>query len=58
MHGLGKLTWPDGREFEGEFKYGLKNGSGKMKYSDKSEFHGHFENGLKSGKGRWIDNHQ
>lgn len=57
MHGLGRLKWPDGREYEGEFKYGLKNGPGKMKYSDKSEFHGIFENGLKFGKGRWIDSH-
>lgn len=36
--------WPDGAQYEGEFKNGSKEGQGKLKYIDGSKFVGLFRN--------------
>ena len=37
-HGYGKLTWPNGDHYEGNFKYGKRNGMGKRVNVDGSEY--------------------
>ena len=40
MNGKGKMTYPDGRCFEGEWKDDKMNGKGKMTYPDGRCFEG------------------
>ena len=47
MHGFGKLIWPNGKSYEGEFAYDQREGFGILRG--------------KSGKkyiGNWSQNHQ
>lgn len=37
-HGLGKLVWPNGDTYEGNFKFGKRNGVGKRTNVDGSEY--------------------
>ena len=36
MHGKGKMLWPDGRKYSGEFANNIKNGFGKLEFGDGS----------------------
>ena len=35
--------WPDGAEYEGDYKDGKKHGLGLFKWADHSEYNGTFE---------------
>jgi hypothetical protein len=37
-HGMGKLTWPNGDVYDGNFKFGKRNGQGKRINTDGSEY--------------------
>jgi hypothetical protein len=39
---MGTIRYPDGDEFTGQFKEGLKSGAGVYKYSNKDELRGCF----------------
>lgn len=54
---LGKLTYPNGDTFTGEFNYGQPNGSGKMIYVNGDHYVGNFYEGQKHGIGEytWAD---
>ena len=43
MHGRGIMIWPDSRTYEGEFKFGNKEGFGCYKFKDGSKFMGEFK---------------
>ena len=44
-NGHGKMTFPDGSVFEGEFKDGKANGHGKMTFPDGGVFEGEYKDG-------------
>ncbi len=48
FHGSGKLTFPLGEVYEGDFAYGLRNGEGVFSFLDGSSFSGKFisDNGM------------
>lgn len=52
--GPGKVTWDDGRIYEGDFKDGLAHGRGKMIFGDGSMYEGDFEDDKKNGKGKYT----
>ena len=54
MHGYGEYTWPDGRKYEGNYKYNKKHGQGTYTYSDGSKYKGEWLNGMQHGKGAII----
>ncbi len=40
MHGKGKITWIDGRKYEGEYKNDKKDGYGIFEWSDGRKYVG------------------
>ena len=42
-HGLGKLVWPSGDVYEGNFKNGKRHGKGKRVNADGSFYKGEYE---------------
>lgn len=64
MHGKGKFSWPDGREYEGEYFNDLKHGYGVFKWyfffvycsrADGRLYKGPWINGNQDGEGLFID---
>ena len=62
LHGQGKLTYPDGRVYEGNFQNGKYHGTGKLTLPDGYVQEGNFQNGELHGMGKdadyegeWID---
>ena len=42
MHGKGNFDWPDGRNYNGNYVNGLKQGFGKFIWSNGSSFLGYW----------------
>ena len=40
MEGYGVFEWPDGRKYEGEYKYDLKEGHGTFYWPDGRKYTG------------------
>jgi hypothetical protein len=40
MNGNGKFTWPDGKQYDGEYVDDLKEGTGIFKWPDGKEYEG------------------
>ena len=53
-HGKGKMTYPNGDVYEGDFHYGRKWSNGKMTYADGSRYQGKWEYDKKIGLGETI----
>ena len=53
-NGYGRLTYRDGKLYEGQFVAGLKHGQGKLYARDSSVYDGAFENDLMHGPGTLI----
>ena len=52
-HGRGKMTFPDGSSYEGDFVNVMPHGKGKMTYADGSSYEGDFDdNGMPKGIGK------
>ena len=49
-HGIGKMTWNDGREYVGEWKNDKPNGIGKMSYANGNVCVGEFKDGNCNGQ--------
>ena len=49
--GYRSLTFPDGRQYDGDLKDGQPSGYGTMTYSDGSKYDGDFKNGILAGYG-------
>lgn len=43
MHGKGKMTWPDGRVYEGEYKLDKKHGYGEYTFTDGRKYQGYWK---------------
>lgn len=54
MEGRGKYKWPDGGEYEGEYRNNIKEGIGRFKWSNGKIFEGPFRNGKPHGVGKLI----
>lgn len=50
-HGFGKLTWPNGDYYEGNFKNGKRNGKGRRVNIDNSEYNGEYVDDKPHGRG-------
>jgi len=57
MHGQGKLTWPSGTVYEGNFTEHKIMGQGVMTYSSGGRYEGNFELSVKQGQGemKWAN---
>ena len=51
MEGTGKYSWPDGKEYEGSYKDGVKEGQGEMRWPDGKAYIGGWVGGKQSGHG-------
>jgi hypothetical protein len=54
LHGQGKLVWPDGCTYQGNFVAGLREGLGVHTSADGSVHNGSFKQGLEQGKGSVV----
>ena len=54
MHGYGTHTWPDGREYKGEYSNDKKHGKGIFKWPDGKIYDGMWSNGVQDGEGKLI----
>ena len=56
-HGKGKMVWPSGDYYEGQFKNGKRHGEGRRVNVDGSTFTGQYEDDQPSGNGvyKWAD---
>ena len=51
MHGLGIMTWPDGRRYEGRFRYNVRHGHGVCTFYDGRIYDGNWMWDKQWGKG-------
>ena len=51
----GKITYEDGGSYEGEWRFGLKNGFGKEVTGENTCYEGHWKNDKKSGHGLFTN---
>lgn len=54
MEGFGKLTWPDGVEYTGQFSQDRFHGQGQYKYDEKKIYIGGWFEGKQHGEGKLI----
>lgn len=46
FHGMGSISWPDGRKYVGQWRDGVIEGTGHMRWEDGSAYRGEFKDGL------------
>lgn len=51
-HGKGIMRWPDGKQYEGDFKFDNMDGEGSMSWPDGAMYVGQYRNNLKEGIGK------
>jgi hypothetical protein len=54
MNGKGKLTWPDGRMYDGEYINDQKEGVGIFMFADGRKYIGNWKDGLQHGEGQFF----
>ncbi|CEM14021.1 unnamed protein product [Vitrella brassicaformis CCMP3155] len=54
FEGQGKVSYSDGRRYEGQLKGGKRDGEGRMTYSDGGVYEGQWEDDERAGVGRWT----
>jgi hypothetical protein len=54
LEGYGKLTWPDGRMYEGEFRDDKYNGVGKFTWANGNIYEGELKDDKRNGVGKCI----
>ncbi len=45
MHGKGKITWPDGKSYTGDYEDDKKHGEGIFEWPDGRKYIGSWKNG-------------
>ena len=58
-HGMGKMTYPSGNFYEGNWKYDKKEGQGTMNWiSSREKYYGCWKDNLQNGFGVhiWLEN--
>lgn len=55
--GFGRYAWPNGEQYEGQFKQGAKHGTGVSQWVDGGRYEGEYRRGEKAGQGAywWSD---
>lgn len=56
MHGKGHLSWPDGREYKGEFFEDKRHGFGEFLWKDGRKYTGEWQMGKQHGVGVMQNN--
>lgn len=51
MHGKGIFTWPDKKQYNGEYVDDKKEGYGEFYWPDKKSYKGYWKNGVQNGEG-------
>jgi hypothetical protein len=51
MSGTGKMVWPDGNTYVGEYALDLKDGFGEFTWPDGKWFRGNWSQGKQNGSG-------
>lgn len=54
MNGFGKMEWPDGHAYEGQFEDGAFNGQGKFTYDNGDIYEGDWESDVRHGQGKYF----
>jgi len=54
MHGRGRMEWPDGHHYVGEFEDGAFNGLGTFTYQSGDVYEGEWENDMRHGQGKYY----
>jgi hypothetical protein len=54
QHGYGRETYPDGKYYQGEFDFGVKNGFGEIIFVNGDKYSGEFVENKICGKGKKI----
>ena len=53
-HGSGRLDWPNGKYYEGDFYAGMQQGTGVLVEPDGTVYTGEFQNGEPNGRGTMV----
>ena len=56
MHGKGKLSWADGKTYEGDYRDDKKEGFGTFIWADGRKYVGGWRDGKQHGNGEYIAN--
>ena len=54
IEGQGSVTYPDGRQYVGEFKDGKENGQGTFTWTDGDKYVGEWKDGKRTGQGTFT----
>jgi hypothetical protein len=54
MHGMGKLIFPNGAIYKGEWKENKRQGKGQFYFTDFATYNGNWENDMRNGQGEFI----
>jgi hypothetical protein len=52
--GRGKITYPDGTNYEGEWLKGKKHGKGKQMFAAQEHYEGNWKDNMKDGEGTYV----
>ena len=55
VHGMAKVTYPDGTVYIGEYQHGEKHGHGTFTYPDGAVYVGQFQHGVRRGRGKFTN---
>lgn len=54
MHGKGRIEWPDGKFYEGDYKDDKKHGRGTFQWADGKKYDGEWQDGKQHGLGTYF----
>jgi len=55
IHGLGKYSWPEGRDYSGQYVYDRKDGFGTFVWADGRKYEGTWRQGRQHGMGKFTE---